>query len=68
MKALLSREFDMKDLGETKKILGMEIRRDKALEDYGCLKVAMLGRCWRGSTWRMKNYTPLENNFRLPTT
>ena len=45
MKALLSREFDMKDLGETKKIIGMEIRRDKALGDYGCLKVAMLGRC-----------------------
>ena len=29
LKVLLSREFDMKDLGTTKKILGMEIRRDK---------------------------------------
>jgi hypothetical protein len=29
LKVLLSREFDMKDLGATKKILGMEIRRDK---------------------------------------
>jgi hypothetical protein len=29
LKDLLSREFDMKDLGATKKILGMEIRRDR---------------------------------------
>ena len=29
LKVLLSREFDMKDLGATKKILGMEIRRDR---------------------------------------
>jgi len=28
-KAQLKKEFDMKDLGETKKILGMEITRDK---------------------------------------
>ena len=31
LKTLLSREFDMKDLGTAKKILGMEIRRDRAL-------------------------------------
>jgi hypothetical protein len=29
LKALLSREFDMKDLGATKKILEMEIPRDR---------------------------------------
>eukprot|EP00253_Pinus_taeda_P003776 PITA_03776 len=29
LKAQLSRKFDMKDLGETKHILGMEIHRDK---------------------------------------
>ena len=29
-KVLLSSEFDMKDLGEAKKILGMEILRDRA--------------------------------------
>ncbi len=29
LKALLSKEFDMKDLGAAKKILGMEIRRDR---------------------------------------
>ena len=31
LKSLLSKEFDMKDLGATKKIIGMEIHRDKAL-------------------------------------
>ena len=31
LKILLSREFDMKDLVTTKKILGMEIRIDRAL-------------------------------------
>src|SRR5687768_4193689 len=30
LKRLLSSEFDMKDLGEAKKILGMEILRDRA--------------------------------------
>ncbi|CAA7027630.1 unnamed protein product [Microthlaspi erraticum] len=29
LKALLSSEFEMKDLGEAKKILGMEITRDR---------------------------------------
>ena len=29
LKDLLSREFDMKDLGATKKILGMDIRKDR---------------------------------------
>ncbi|KAL6321033.1 hypothetical protein AAG906_012015 [Vitis piasezkii] len=31
LKSLLSKEFDMKDLGATKKIIGMEIHRDRAL-------------------------------------
>ena len=31
LKYLLSKEFDMKDLGATKKILGMEIHMDRAL-------------------------------------
>ena len=31
LKALLSIEFDMKNLGVAKKLLGMEIRRDRAL-------------------------------------
>jgi hypothetical protein len=29
LKVLLTREFNMKDLGVTKKILGMEIHRDR---------------------------------------
>ena len=29
LKRMLSREFDMKDLGVAKKILGMEIKRDR---------------------------------------
>ena len=29
LKAQLSKEFEMKDLGEAKKILGMEIARDR---------------------------------------
>jgi len=29
LKSLLSKEFDMKDLGPTKKILGMEIHKDR---------------------------------------
>ena len=29
LKVLLNREFDMKDLGAAKKILGMEIRKDR---------------------------------------
>ena len=29
LKKQLSKEFDMKDLGPTKKILGMQITRDK---------------------------------------
>jgi len=30
LKAQLKKEFDMKDLGEAKKILGMEITRDRS--------------------------------------
>ena len=37
LKILLSKEFDMKDLGVAKKILGMKIRRQRAFE--------LLGRC-----------------------
>ena len=33
LKSLLSKEFDMKDLGTTKKILGMKIHRDKSFRE-----------------------------------
>ena len=52
LKTLLSREFDMKDLCETKKILGMQIRKGRAL---GRFWLVVLGRCWRGSTRRIQN-------------
>ena len=32
LKILLSREFDMNDLGAAKKILGMKIHKERALE------------------------------------
>ena len=34
LKILLSREFDMKDLGAAKKILGMEIHRERATRRF----------------------------------
>nr|CAN77425.1 hypothetical protein VITISV_041980 [Vitis vinifera] len=69
LKSLLSKEFDMKDLGATKKILGMEIHGDRAL-----------GRLWLSQhnyvkrmleRFNMDNAkpvsTPLANHFRLST-
>ena len=41
LKVLLSREFDMKDLSAAKKILGMEIHRNRDARDCGYLKPAM---------------------------
>ena len=50
LKSLLSKEFDMKDLGPTKKILGMEIlgmeiHRDRKSSGYGSYNKVMLRRC-----------------------
>ncbi|KAL6346444.1 hypothetical protein AAG906_033240 [Vitis piasezkii] len=47
LKSLLSKEFNMKDLGEAKKILGMEIHRIELRGDYGYLKIAMSREYWR---------------------
>ena len=55
LKSLLSKAFDMKDLGVAKKILGMEIHMDRASGDYGYLSIAMLRECWKCSTWIMQN-------------
>lgn len=41
-KTKLGKEFDTKDLGVTKKILGMEIHRDEELINYYFLRKAML--------------------------
>ena len=69
MKVLLSREFDMKDLGTTKKILGMEIRSNRDakrlwLSEAGYVKKVL-------DRFSMENAkpvsTPLANHFRLST-
>jgi hypothetical protein len=67
LKVLLRREFDMKDLSVAKKILGMEIRRDKNakglwLSQVGYVKNVM-------ERFSMENAkpvsTPLANHLRL---
>jgi hypothetical protein len=40
----------MKDLGTVKKILGWRFAKIELLGDYGYLSVAMLRKCWKGST------------------
>ena len=70
LKILLSKEFDMKDLGVAKKILRMKIRRQRAL-----------GRLWLSQSsyvrkvlerFSMENAkpvsTPFVNHFKLSTT
>jgi hypothetical protein len=69
LKVLLSKEFDMKDLGAAKKILGMEIRRDRDakklwLSQAGYVKKVLE----RFSMEKAKPVsTPLVNHFRLST-
>ena len=67
LKSLLSKEFDMKDLGATKKIIEMEIHRDRAsrrlwLSQYSYVKRVL-------EMFNMNNAKPvsthLANHFRL---
>ncbi|KAL6327885.1 hypothetical protein AAG906_027282 [Vitis piasezkii] len=69
LKSLLRKEFDMKDLGAAKKILGMEIHRDRAsrrlwLSQYSYVKRVL-------ERFNMDDIkpvsTPLANHFRLST-
>ncbi|KAE8719673.1 hypothetical protein F3Y22_tig00109926pilonHSYRG00011 [Hibiscus syriacus] len=67
LKTLLSREFDMKDLGAAKKILGMEICRDRdsrklRLSQRGYVE-KMLERFAMSSAKPVS--TPLANHFKL---
>nr|GEZ73948.1 retrovirus-related Pol polyprotein from transposon TNT 1-94 [Tanacetum cinerariifolium] len=55
-KSLLKREFDMKDLGEAKKILGMEIVRDRSRK---ILRVSQFGVSQFGYV------SKILNNFRI---
>ena len=67
LKSLLSKEFDMKDLGATKKILGIEIHRDRGasklwLSQKGYLKKVLE----RFSMLDAKPIsTPLSTHFKL---
>jgi len=67
LKALLSQEFDMKDLGAAKKILGMEIHRDRSskklwLSQQGYVE-KVLDRFGMSNTKPVS--TPLANHFKL---
>ena len=69
LKSLLSKGFDMKDLGAAKKILGMEIHRDRAsgrlwLSQYSYVK-RVLERFNMNDAKLVS--TPLENHFKLFT-
>jgi len=55
LKAQLKKKFDMKDLGEAKKILSMEITRDRDSDNFGCPKRTIFSRCWRDSTWQKQD-------------
>ena len=48
LKSLLSNEFEMKDLGDAKKILGIEIHHDEELVNCFCPRKGILRRYWRG--------------------
>ena len=69
LKSLLSKEFDIKDLGATKKILGMEIHRDRAsrrlwLSQHSYVK-RVLERFNMDDAKPVS--APLANHFRLST-
>jgi hypothetical protein len=69
LKVLLSKEFDMKDLDATKKILGIEIHRDR---DAKKLRLSQAGYVKKVlKRFSMENAkpvsTPLANYFRLST-
>jgi len=50
LKKYLSSEFEMKDLGETKKVLGMEIERDGRSGKVSLTQKGYLQRYFIGST------------------
>ena len=69
LKVLLSREFDMKDLGAAKKILGMKIRRDRDAKRLWLSQVGYVKKMLE--RFSMENAKPvsrpLANHFRLST-
>jgi hypothetical protein len=69
LKVLLSREFDIKDLGAAKKILGMEIRRDRDAKRLWLSQANYVKKVLE--RFSMENAkpvsTPLVNHFHLST-
>ena len=69
LKILLSREFDMKDFGAAKKILGMEIHKERALGRLWLSHSGYVGKVLE--RFNVENAkpisTPLANHFRLST-
>jgi hypothetical protein len=69
LKALLSKEFDMKDLGVAKKILGMEIRKDRDAKKLWLSQANYVKKVLE--RFSMENAKPvsthLANHFRLST-
>ncbi|KAL4304503.1 hypothetical protein GQ457_10G014750 [Hibiscus cannabinus] len=67
LKALLSQEFDMKDLGAAKKILGMEIHRDRSSRKLWLSQQSYVEKVL--DRFGMSNAkpvsTPLANHFKL---
>jgi hypothetical protein len=55
LKKKLANSFAMKDLGATKKILGMRITRDRKNRKLTLSRVSTQRRCWRGLECRMQN-------------
>ena len=66
----MSKEFDMKDLGMAKKLLGIEIRRDRGLGRLWLSQSGYVGKVLE--RFSMENAklvsTPLGNHFKLSTT
>ena len=69
LKTLLRKEFDMKDLGATKKILGMEIHRDRDAKKLWLSQKGYIEKVLE--KFNMNNEksvsTPLANHFKLST-
>jgi hypothetical protein len=69
LKVLLSREFDMKDFGAAKKILGMEIHRDRDAKRLWLSQASYVKKVLE--RFSMENAkpvsTPLVNHFHLST-
>ena len=67
LKALLGKEFDMKDLGATKKIIGMEIHRDRGSRKLWLSQQSYIEKVLDkfGMSSAKLVSTPLANHFKL---